>query len=302
MTLNNKNPYILLHLSVLLAGFTGVFAKLISLNEGLLTWYRMLIAGTAFFFVLKSRTIKTRLSKTDIFKIGGVGLLLTLHWILFYGSIKYSNISVGVICYALSGFFTAIFVPIVDKKKLNFTELLLSLITLAGIALIFHFDASFRTGIMLGIISAAVASIYTIYNARLVRQYDTRIINFYQILAGVIVLSFLLPFYLKLFPTTYLFPDFSDWIYLLILALVCTVGLYTLFAEALKQIPAFTVNLTFNLEPIYSIIIAFLFFNEAKEVSQTFYLGLFLVILSVALQSYISVRQKKKLAKAIIST
>jgi drug/metabolite transporter (DMT)-like permease len=289
-----KNPYLFLHIAVLLAGFTGVFGKLITLNEGLLTWYRILISSVALFIILYiTKTPHPKLLK-DRWRIAKVGLIITIHWLFFYGSIKYSNVSIGVVCYALTSCFTAILVPIINKKRFVVSELLLSLLTILGIALIFHFDSSHQTGIILGVISSVFAALYTIYNEKLVQEFNTKVINFYQIFGGTVGLTLILPIYLYFFPTDYLLPNFNDSIYLLMLALFCTVGLYYLFAEALKQISAFTVNLTFNLEPVYAIILAFIIFNEAKEVNLSFYVGLFFVMASVVLQTLISMRKRQK--------
>lgn len=286
-----KKSYLLLHFAVILAGFTGVFGKLISLNEGLLTWYRVLFSALILSLILKLIRTPNRINSREKFNISKVGLLITIHWVFFYASIKYSNISIGVICYCLTSFFTAIFKPLVDKTRFVISELLLSALTLLGISLIFHFDTSYQLGIMLGIISSAFAALYTIYNEKLVKIYDSKIINYYQMISGTIGLGALLPVYLHFFPTTSFFPNIKDTIFLLLLSLFCTVGLYVIFAEVLKKIPAFTVNLTFNLEPVYAIIIAFLFFNEAKEVNIAFYAGLTFVILSVVLQTFISVKR-----------
>lgn len=284
-----RRPYLLLHIAVVLAGFTGVFGKLISLNEGLLTWYRVFFSWVILFIVLKLFRVSKAIRFGDKFEIVRVGTLITIHWVFFYASIKYSNISVGVVCYCLTGFFTAIFKPLISRTRLRISELLLSTLTLLGIALIFHFDTSHQLGITLGAISAALAALYTLYNERLVRRFDSKLITYYQMMGGTLVLGMLLPAYLYFFPAERLVPGWEDTAYLLLLASFCTVGLYVIFAEVLKSIPAFTVNLTFNLEPIYAVIIAFLFFGESKEVNISFYAGLFLVLLSVALQTLISV-------------
>ncbi|WP_163410252.1 DMT family transporter [Flavobacterium ajazii] len=287
-----KNSYFLLHLAVFLAGFTGVFGKLITLNEGLLTFYRVLFSAVILFIIVRFLKISNDTTNSEKKSIGTIGILITVHWVFFYASIKYSNISIGVICYCLTSFFTAVFKPIIDRTKFRFTELLLSALTLAGISLIFHFDTSYQLGIILGVISSAFAALYTIYNERLVQFYDSRLINYYQMISGSAFLLLLLPFYLYFFPVETVIPNLSDTIYLILLALFCTVGLYVLFAEVLKKIPAFTVNLTFNLEPIYAIVIAFLFFNESKSVNTSFYVGILFIISSVALQTYTSSKEK----------
>jgi drug/metabolite transporter (DMT)-like permease len=286
-----KKSYLVLHFAVLLAGFTGIFGKLISLNEGLLVWYRVFFSSIILLLVLKLFKTKTSVTSKQKFDIAKIGLFITIHWVFFYASVKYANVSIGVVCYCLTSFFTAVFSPIINRQKFNLTELLLSLLTLAGIALIFHFDSSYQLGIGLGVLSSAFAAIYTIYNERLVRKYDSRIINYYQMIGGTIALGIALPFYLHYFPAPSLLPSLKDTGYLLLLASFCTVGLYVLFAESLKRISAFTVNLSFNLEPVYAIILAFLFFNESKELSVSFYIGLLFVMASVVLQTIFSLKR-----------
>lgn len=286
-----KKSYLVLHIAVILAGFTGVFGKLISLNEGLLVWYRVFFSSIWLFFILKLFKVSTDIDRQEKFDIAKVGLFITIHWVFFYASIKYANISIGVVCYCLTSFFTAIFSGFM-KKRFVVSELLLSLLTLVGIGLIFHFDATYQTGIALGTISSAFAALYTLYNERLVQRYDSKLINYYQMVGGTFGLGLLLPAYLYWFPTTSLIPGLTDTLYLLLLSLFCTVGLYVLFAESLKKIPAFTVNLSFNLEPIYAIIMAFVFFGESKTVNASFYVGLFFVMASVALQSLLSIQAK----------
>ncbi len=283
--------YILLHIAVILAGFTGIFGKLITLNEGLLVWYRVLFSSVILLIITRLSRINKPTTFGNKLDMAKAGMLITIHWVFFYASIKYSNISIGVVCYCLTSFFTAVFKPMIDRKRIRVSELLLSVLTLLGISLIFHFDTTYRVGIALGIISSAFAAFYTIFNERLVRHHDTKTINYYQMIGGTVGLGLLLPAYLYFFPAESIIPDMRNTFYLILLSLFCTVGLYVLVSEILKKIPAFTLNLTFNLEPIYAIIIAFLFFGESKEVNLSFYIGLILIIISVFLQSLITVRQ-----------
>lgn len=283
-----RKSYLILHIAVILAGFTGIFGKLISLNEVALVWYRVLFSTLILLLGFKILKIKRLDSLKDKIVIAQVGSLLMLHWIFFYASIKYANVSVGVICYCLTSFFTAIFAPIINKKRFNYEQLFLSLLTIVGISLIFHFDASYQLGIILGVISSSFSALYTIYNERIVLKYDSKIINYYQLGGGTILLGILMPFYYLIFPQLVYIPSLTDVVYLILFSIFCTIGLYILFAEALKNLSAFTVNLTFNLEPIYAIGLAFLIFDEAKEVNASFYWGLALVLLSVVLQAIFS--------------
>lgn len=287
-----KKSYLMLHLAVFLAGFTGVFGKMISLNEIPLVWCRVLFSSIILCIALKLYNVKKLSSFKEIFGISKIGLLITVHWIFFYASIKYSNISIGVVCFCLTSFFTAIFEPLINKKKFSPVQLLLSAMTLIGISFIFHFDSSYQLGIAFGVASAAFAALYTIFNERLVRSYDAKLINYYQMMGGTIGLGIILPMFYYLNPEQRFIPTATDTVYLILLALFCTVALYVMVAEVLKKLSAFTVNLTYNLEPIYSIIIAFLFFNEGKEVNFSFYIGLIFVLLSVVLQSVISLKKR----------
>ncbi len=286
-----KKPYLILHTAVFLAGFTGIFGKLISLNEIPLVWFRVFFSAIILFGGLKLFNVDRLKSGKEVIGIAGVGLFITIHWIFFYASIKYSNISIGVVCYCLTSFFTALFEPVLNRKRFSLLQFLLSALTLFGISLIFHFDSSYQLGIALGVISSAFAALYTIYNERLVRYYDSKLINFYQMAGGTVGLGVFLPMFFYFFPNEHFIPNGADTLYLIALALFCTVGLYLLFAESLKKLSAFTVNLSFNLEPIYAIIMAFLFFNEGREVNFSFYIGLAFVIISVVLQSVVSLRK-----------
>lgn len=286
-----KRSYLLLHLAVLSLGFSAVFGKLITLNEGLLVWYRLSFSAAILFFVMKFYKINRPVSFNEKFGIGKIGMLVALSWVFFYASIKYANISVAVVCACLTSFFTAVFEPLLNKKKFRAMEFLLSAITVIGISLIFRFDTSFRLGIILGIISPMFLSLYSIYNERLTRQYDSKLINYYQMIGGTIGLGLLMPVYLHYFPQESIIPDGRNTFYLILLAIICTVFVYVALTNVLKNISAFTVNLTINLEPIYSIILAFILFNENKEVSIWFWIGLSLTVLSVALQTLISVRK-----------
>jgi len=288
-----KKSFFYLHISIFLAGITGVFGKLIQLNEVFITFYRMLFAGILLVVItLFTKKTKLKYSKKELFKMSGVGLLLALHWIFFYGSIKYSNISVGVVCFCLTGFFTAILEPLINRKKISFVEVTLSFLTLLGIALIFSFDTKFRLGIILGIISSFIVAIYTILNEKLVQKYNTIELTKIEMLGGTIGLVCLLPIIMQFYSLGNFIPSKSDFYYLVILAGLCTVALYYLLNISMKKISAFTVNLSFNLEPIYSIILAVLFFNEYKDLNLNFFIGLSLIILSLILQMTRVVKNK----------
>ncbi|MBV8251786.1 MAG: DMT family transporter [Chitinophaga sp.] len=279
-----KKSFLLLHTAIFLAGFSGIFGKLISLNEVSLVWYRALFSFLFLFPFLKATGRFTKHTLQERLQITISGLLPGLQWVFFYGSIKYANVSVGVICFCTTGFFTALLAPFVTKARLSATELGLSLLTVAGVALVFHFDTSYRLGIILGTISSILGALYMLTNEQLIKRFDAGMINFYQMLGITLGIGLLVPFYQHLMPALHFTPTGTDLIYLVLLASCCTIAVYVMIAESLRKISAFTVNLSFNLEPVYSIILAIFLFNENRELNISFYVGLMLILLSVFLQ------------------
>jgi drug/metabolite transporter (DMT)-like permease len=230
-----RKAFLQLHIAVLLAGFTGVLGRLITLNEGLLVWYRLLFSSVTlwilFYFTRKLR----RISFKEFLKIFGVGLIAALHWVTFYGSIKYANVSVALVCFSAIGFFTAIFEPLVFRTRIDIWELLLGLMVIGGIYIIFHFDPQYKIGIVVGIISALLGSLFPIFNRVLLRTHSTETITVYELTGGFLALSIILPFYLRLFPANHLIPTLSDFWWLLVLSWLCTVLAFQLSMNALKK-------------------------------------------------------------------
>ena len=287
-----QKAFIQLHLSVMLAGFTGLFGKLITLNEVDIVWYRMLFTS----IILLVFTGLPLVDRKKLLQLGGCGALLGLHWMLFYGSIKASNVSIGVICYSLVGFFTAILEPIIYHRKISAIEILFSLITVLGLLCIFSFDARYRYGISIGVLSSFVAALYGVCNKKVSVGVKTRTVLFYQMSAGLVIVSMIIPFYLMIFPAhqdVLVIPDGSNLWWMLCHALFCTVAMYILQIQSLRTLSDFTVNLTYNLEPCYTIIIAFIVFHEARELNFSFYLGITLILISVLLQTWRATLSKK---------
>lgn len=280
-----KKGFIQLHLSVLLAGFTGLFGRLITLNEVDIVWYRMLFTSC----ILLVFTGLPRVGWRKFMQLCGCGALLGLHWMLFYGSIKASNVSIGVICFSLICFFTALLEPLLTAKRFSWMELLFSLITVAGVLCIFSLDARYRYGIMIGVASSAVCALYAICNKKVSAELRSRTVLMYQMSGGLILVSAIIPLYLLFFPSqqpVVVIPEGTNLWFMLCHALFCTVGMYILQIQALKRLSAFTVNLTYNLEPCYTIVLAFIIFGEGREINFSFYLGIALILLSVLLQSF----------------
>lgn len=289
-----KKAFFQLHIAVFLAGFTGILGRLITLNEGMIVWYRLLFTSLTMWVIYSFAKRIQKIPLKDILSIGGVGFIAAMHWVTFYGSIKYSNVSVSLVCFSAIGFFTALLEPLITRKKMNWTELLLGLITIGGIYIIFHFDTQYKTGIILGIISALLACLFPIYNRRFLQRINVETVLTWQITGGFITLSILLPFYLQQFPVQQFLPGWQDLMWLLVLSWFCSVLAFRFSANALKRLSAFTVNLTFNLEPVYGIILAFLVYNENQYLSRWFYLGFAVIIAVLVLHLILLIRIEKK--------
>ena len=291
-----KKAFIRLHIAVFLAGFTGILGKLITLNEGLLVWYRLMITAVSLWALFFFRKKNVKIYFADILKIFGIGAIAALHWVSFYGSIKYANVSIALVCFSAIGFFTAFLEPLVFRVKIDIVELLLGLLMIVGIYFIFHFDPTYKTGIIIGLISALLASIFPILNKVILKRIPAETVTLYELSGGFLFLSLLLPFYLKLFPTEYIFPNLQDWLWLLVLSWLCTVLAFNLSMKALHKISAFTANLSYNLEPVYGILLAFVVLGENKYLNKGFYIGLAFIIFAIAAQMIRLWNKKKKIA------
>ncbi|MEZ4849283.1 MAG: EamA family transporter [Bacteroidia bacterium] len=281
---NHLKPYLLLHFSVFLYGLSGIFGKMISLEGVALVWYRMVITlGTLLFFPAVFR--KTReISRKQLLRMMGLGVLLALHWITFFDSIHLSNVTIALSCLAASAFFTSLIEPLVFGKKIQFKEIFLGLLVIGGFACMIEFTGEkYLVGIILGIISAFLYALITVGNKTAVSKVDGYVITFVEFFGGVIFVSLLVPFYKYFSPATVWIPNTQDWLFLIALVLLCSTLAYNITLVAMKEVSAYTAALTFNLEPIYAIFLAYLIFREDKELHPGVYFGAVLTLVSVFL-------------------
>ena len=285
MTLFEKNKqYFLLHLIVLLFGFTGILGKLIELDSFLLVWSRIgiaLIGILIYFGFSKTKfTIDLKFLPQLIF----AGVIIALHWITFFEAIRVSNVSIALATYSASTLFTAILDPFYNKKKLIIYELVLGLIIIGAILLIFNIDFSYKEGIILSLISAFLSSWFTVLNGKFVKMAEAKIISFYELLTAFSLLSFGL-FFIPLDPLFDL--NLERTIYLLILGLVCTSFAYIVSVSIMRTIPAYSVTMTVNLEPIYSILLALLIWPTTEKMSPLFYFSFSIILMCLILNAYL---------------
>ena len=290
-----KKAFIQLHIAVLLAGLTGILGKLITLNEGLLVWYRLLLTAVTLWVLALIRRQAVRISPRDIWRIFGVGAIAALHWVAFYGSIKYANVSVALVCFSAIGFFTALVEPLIFRHRVDGVELLLGIMVILGIFFIFRVDPHYKTGILIGLASSLLGSLFPVLNKRILQKVPAATVTLYELSGGFLFLSALLPFYLHFFPEKSILPGTGDWVWLLVLSWFCTVLAFSLSMNALRKISAFTVNLSYNLEPVYGILLAFAVFREDKNLTAGFYIGFAWILLAVSLQM-VRLQRRSRLA------
>jgi drug/metabolite transporter (DMT)-like permease len=284
---SETRPLILLHTAVFLAGWTGIFGRLITLSGLPLVWYRIMVSVVVLALVL---ALMKRLHRTGwkaIAMIAGCGAILSVHWVAFFASIQASNVSIGVACIATSCFFTTILDPLINRKKLSWIEVLISFIAISGVLLIFSLDVRYRLGIALGLLSAALYSVFSILNINVAQKTgeDSATMLLYELIGGVLFLTLLMPFHTYLMPAESIALTLKDGLWLLLLGSVFTVLPFLFQLQALRSLSAFTVNLAYNLEPVYSIAIAAILFGELREVNFSFWLGIALIIISVLIQT-----------------
>ncbi len=292
-----RKAFLQLHAAVFLAGFTGILGRLISLNEGMLVWYRLFLTTVTMVILFGLMKKLRKIPVKDILKICAVGFIAAMHWVTFYASIKYSNVSVALVCFSSISFFTAILEPVILRKRINWTEMFLGLMTLGGISIIFHFDSQYKVAIVIGLVSAVLAALFPIYNRQFLKRVNVETLLTWQQFGGLISLSVLMPFYLQRFPVESLIPGMEDFLWLLVLSWFCSVIAFQFSSNALKRLSAFTVNLTYNLEPVYGILLAFMIYQENKLLSKWFYIGFAIIATALIIHIIILARHEKRLVK-----
>jgi len=284
---STQRAYLELHIAVLLFGFTAILGDLITLSALVLVWWRMGITSLSIPFLTKIREKIALLPPELTVKYMAIGVLVSLHWICFFGAVKFANASISLICMATTSFFTALIEPIVFKRKIKKDELSLGLLMIPGVLLIVNnTEWDMMTGILVGLMSAFLAALFAVLNKTLVDKAEPLTITFLELGSGWLFLSICLPIYLIYQPDAPFMPQGLDWLWLLILALGCTTLAYVLSLRSLKHISAFASTLTINLEPVYGIFLAWIFLNDAQELSSQFYLGCLLILGAVFFHSF----------------
>lgn len=274
-----------LHFLVFIAGFTAILGELITLEAISLVWYRMTIAGVLMLIYLKLKKINLRVPKKDLIKFFLAGIVIALHWITFFAAIKVSNISITLAMFSTGAFFASFIEPIIYKRKIITYEIVFGLIVIAGVFLIMQTELNYILGICLGISSALFSTLFAVMNGKFVAKYNASVISFYEFISGVVFISMFLWISPNGFHSGFFNLSISDWAYLAILASICTAYAFIASVYVMKYITPYSVVLTYNLEPIYGIVLALILFPKSETMSPLFYVGAALIICTVLLNA-----------------
>lgn len=288
-----KSSVFRLHFIVFLWGFTAIIGKLIHANAQLLVFYRMLFTAIILFVVLKLfKKQSLKVSKKLLLQLVVVGSFMAFHWLFFFTSIKVSNVSIALSCLALSTLFASLIEPLVFRRKLDWTEVIMGVVIVLCIGLIFEAEFQYKLGIFFGILTALFGAIFSVFNGKLYGKAPTGTIVFYEIFGGGLILSLILFFQGHLSSTQPI--SWRDLGLIILLAGFFTA--YPMFESVrlMNFISPFTLILTVNLEPIYGIILAYFIFNDTEKMTFTFYIASGVMLLAIFIESYIKTKRKKR--------
>lgn len=290
--------YLKLHFIIFIWGFTGVLGKLIdSIDGSTLACWRMGIAFVGLMAFMAFRKISFAVDLKSLLKFMGIGLLIAAHWATFFIAIKVSNVSVALVCMSSSALFMSFIEPIIFKKKIVPYEIIFGLIVIAALFMIFKIESQYALGIGLALISAFLAALFTALNAIYIKTHNATKITTYEMLSGFVGLILFLVLFGDFSPAN-IIPEGNDWIYLLILALICTAYAFVVSVDIMKVVSPFTMAISVNLEPIYAIIMALFLFGEEEHMSTGFYFGGMILILTILANGLMKNRSNKKLKAA----
>jgi drug/metabolite transporter (DMT)-like permease len=290
----NKN-LVILHFTVFIWGFTSILGQLISISAVQLVWYRVLIALVSLFLYFKFNKTQFKVSGKTFARLFFTGALVGAHWILFFASIKLSTVPVTLVCLSSITLFTAIFEPLINKTRISRLEIIAGLMIISGIVLIFKFETQYTKGILFGLVSAVCASLFSILNSRLVKQTEAPVIAFYE-MAGALFWASVYLFFTNGFDHSMLLKN-SDIGYLLLLGTVCTSLAYVAGVSVMRELSAFRVALITNLEPVYGILMSFLFFGDMNKMTTGFWVGALIILSTIFLFPVAKTQLNKRAAR-----
>ncbi len=282
--------YLHLHLLVFIAGFTAILGKEISITAIPLVWFRMSMAAVLMFLFIKLRQIKLKIHGKSIIKLSIAGIIIALHWITFFAAIDAANISIALAMFSTGAFFASIIEPIFYKRKIIGYEILFGILVIIGVFIITQGEIKYLTGILLGVSSAFFSSLFAVLNGVFLKKHSATVISFYEFVSGVLFISLFIILFRGGFSADFFSLSVKDFWLLFILASVCTAYAFIASVYVMKLISPYTVVLTYNLEPVYGILIALILYPKSEKMSSYFYYGAIIIIGTVLLNGIIKNR------------
>ncbi len=283
-----------LHILVFIAGFTAILGELITIKAIPLVWFRMVMASILMFIYIKVVKVRLKISLEALLRLAIAGVIIALHWITFFGAIDESNISIALAMFSTGAFFASFIEPIIYKRKIIWYEILFGIIVIIGVFIITSSEIKYITGILLGISSAFLSSLFAVLNGKFLKQHTATVISFYEFLSGVLFITIYILFFGQGFSLEFFSLSTSDYGYIFILASICTAYAFIAAVYVMKVISPYTVVLTYNLEPIYGIVMAIILFPEKERMSPSFYYGAIIIISTVILNAILKNSRKLK--------
>lgn len=274
-----RRSYLLLHLSVIFWSFTAILGDLISLSASVLVWWRVGLTAAILLFWPKLFSMIKEIDGAILKKYFMIGVLIAIHWVCFYASVKLANASIALITMSTTAFFTALLEPAVFRTKVNKVDIVMSLLIIPAMILTTSgFQADMMTGFWVGILSSIILAYFTVLNRGVIHEASPVCVTFIEMTSAWVFLSICSPLAFMFLDEFAIVPTTLDWVYLFMLAGLCTVLPFIFHLIAMKHVSAFTTNLVINLEPIYGIILAIIILKEHKELSFQFYLGVVVLV------------------------
>jgi drug/metabolite transporter (DMT)-like permease len=291
--------YLKLHFIVFLWGFSAIFGKLVSIPAVEMVFFRSLLAAIGMGIVIYFSKGQFSVHKNDLIKLMLIGFIVSFHWLCFFGAARVSNVSVSLVGFATNSLWTAVLETVFNRSKIKKYEVILGCIVLLGLYIIFSFDFQYKLGLFLGVLAGFTSALFSILNSKLVTRIGARTITFYEMIGVFIATALFLPVYKIISPDELqLIPAPLDWLWIAMLAVVCSVYAYTVAVDLMKRISVFMIQLTLNLEPLYGIIMAVIIFGNTEKMNLNFYMGTFVILTAVVAYPFLKKKFEPKAAES----
>jgi len=281
-----RTDYLKLHFIVFLWGFSAILGKLVSIPAVEMVFYRSILAAIGMGIVMLAMKGTFQVTRSQLVRLILIGFIVAFHWVAFFGSARVANVSVSLVGFATNSLWAALLEPWFNRSRVKKFELMLGLVVLLGLYVIFSFDFQYKLGLFLGVVAGFTSALFSVFNARMVRSVPSFTITFYEMIGAFVGLAIFFPVYKMTWApggVLHLLPETMDWIYIGLLAGVCSVYAYSTAVELMKKISVFVIQLALNLEPIYGIAMAVVIFGSDEKMGANFYVGALIIMAAVIL-------------------